>query len=209
MKQHRDLAQFEWCAGQPFLDFLNTANNRNPKGSEGDYLSSYEQWVAWCLLGNLIPLSVSQSLMDLANEKGELAKLAWQRVIRFRNLGARMVLAVLNARQLATSDCKSWREWVQDSLAFREFEIEPSRCRWTVKAPGEQLDDLLWIMVEYAEAFFENPGGSRLKDCPTPEGCGWFFQDQSKNNSRRWCNMKTCGNTAKVNRFNAKKRQAP
>jgi predicted RNA-binding Zn ribbon-like protein len=39
----------------------------------------------------------------------------------------------------------------------------------------------------------------RLKQCPNHE-CGWLFFDHSKNNSRRWCDMATCGNRSKVKR---------
>jgi predicted RNA-binding Zn ribbon-like protein len=38
--------------------------------------------------------------------------------------------------------------------------------------------------------------------------CEWFFLDTSKNHHRRWCDMKRCGNRAKVRRFYAKKRTA-
>lgn len=37
---------------------------------------------------------------------------------------------------------------------------------------------------------------ARLKQCP-PEDCRWLFIDRSKNGSRRWCEMATCGNRAK------------
>jgi predicted RNA-binding Zn ribbon-like protein len=37
----------------------------------------------------------------------------------------------------------------------------------------------------------------RVKQCPSPD-CGWLFLDSSKNNSRRWCDMASCGNRMKV-----------
>jgi len=37
---------------------------------------------------------------------------------------------------------------------------------------------------------------SRLKQCP-PDDCRWLFIDRTKNGSRRWCDMGTCGNRAK------------
>ena len=36
-----------------------------------------------------------------------------------------------------------------------------------------------------------------LHEC-AGEDCGWLFLDTSKNHSRRWCDMKSCGNRAKV-----------
>lgn len=41
----------------------------------------------------------------------------------------------------------------------------------------------------------------RLKCC---DGCGRLFIDQSPNRSRRWCDMRGCGNRAKVRRFRAR-----
>ena len=36
------------------------------------------------------------------------------------------------------------------------------------------------------------------------DDCAWLFLDTSKNGSRRWCDMKQCGNRAKARRFHAK-----
>jgi predicted RNA-binding Zn ribbon-like protein len=37
---------------------------------------------------------------------------------------------------------------------------------------------------------------ARLKQCP-PADCRWLFLDYTKNSSRRWCDMATCGDRAK------------
>lgn len=37
----------------------------------------------------------------------------------------------------------------------------------------------------------------RVKICPADD-CRWAFYDSSKNQSRQWCSMKTCGNRAKA-----------
>ena len=45
----------------------------------------------------------------------------------------------------------------------------------------------------------------RVQSCGDPE-CGWFFLDTSRNHSRRWCNMQSCGNRNKVRRFYRRQR---
>jgi predicted RNA-binding Zn ribbon-like protein len=40
----------------------------------------------------------------------------------------------------------------------------------------------------------------RLKICPADD-CLWAFYDTSRNRSRRWCSMDTCGNRNKVRAF--------
>lgn len=37
-----------------------------------------------------------------------------------------------------------------------------------------------------------------IKECPN---CGWIFLDNTKSNTRRWCNMKACGNKIKTRRY--------
>ena len=43
---------------------------------------------------------------------------------------------------------------------------------------------------------------SRVKGCA---GCNWFFVDESKNRSRRWCSMEECDTHAKIRRYVARR----
>ena len=63
-----------------------------------------------------------------------------------------------------------------------------------------------WLAAHnYTELLRESP--ERLKACSNHQ-CILHFFDTSKNNSRRWCSMATCGNRAKANRFVQKQRKA-
>jgi predicted RNA-binding Zn ribbon-like protein len=46
----------------------------------------------------------------------------------------------------------------------------------------------------------------RLKVC-ADDGCRWAFYDQSRNRSRSWCNMASCGNRAKARSY--RRRHSP
>ena len=46
---------------------------------------------------------------------------------------------------------------------------------------------------------------ARVRDCADAT-CGWVFIDQSKNASRRWCDMGDCGNRAKARRYRARQK---
>ncbi|MGY1716297.1 CGNR zinc finger domain-containing protein [Geodermatophilus sp. SYSU D01106] len=48
----------------------------------------------------------------------------------------------------------------------------------------------------------------RLKVCANPE-CGAAFHDESRNGSRRWHDVRTCGNTVNLRRARARKAAAP
>ena len=63
----------------------------------------------------------------------------------------------------------------------------------------------LWPVVRSAADLLTGPSLERVKRCPG-EGCGWLFLDTSRNGSRRWCDMASCGNRARVRAFAARQR---
>lgn len=70
------------------------------------------------------------------------------------------------------------------------------------------VDDPSWHAAWVAAADFvrltlERP--ERVRKCANPECLLWFL-DVSKNGSRRWCSMETCGNRAKVGRFHQRQK---
>jgi predicted RNA-binding Zn ribbon-like protein len=54
-----------------------------------------------------------------------------------------------------------------------------------------------------ARGIFRRTQTDRLAQC-NGDTCGWLFLDLTKNLSRRWCDMKGCGNRAKVRRYRGK-----
>jgi predicted RNA-binding Zn ribbon-like protein len=46
----------------------------------------------------------------------------------------------------------------------------------------------------------------RFRVCAN-DGCRWVFEDTSRSGRRRWCDMTTCGNRAKVRRFRSRRRE--
>jgi predicted RNA-binding Zn ribbon-like protein len=59
---------------------------------------------------------------------------------------------------------------------------------------------MLWHIADSAAEFLTTGDLTRLREC-SGEDCGWLFEDTSKNRSRQWCDMRDCGNLAKVRRF--------
>lgn len=58
------------------------------------------------------------------------------------------------------------------------------------------------IVLSFADTLAHHDP-SRLRICDNPD-CGWFFYDESKNRTRRWCESGTCGNLVKVRRHRAR-----
>jgi predicted RNA-binding Zn ribbon-like protein len=67
------------------------------------------------------------------------------------------------------------------------------------------LDSVLWPVVCSAVELLTSSRVERIGQCPGDE-CGWLFLDTSRAGRRQWCDMKDCGNVAKVRRFRDKAR---
>ncbi len=73
---------------------------------------------------------------------------------------------------------------------------------------SDRLERLLWpVALAAAELLISAEVRPRVKECAA-DNCNWLFLDMSRNRSRRWCDMKVCGNRAKARRFSARHRDA-
>lgn len=69
-----------------------------------------------------------------------------------------------------------------------------------------QLSDLLAPVLWTAGDMLAEPRRDRVRLCAN-EKCVWLFLDDSKSGTRRWCDMKACGNRAKAHRHYEKKKK--
>lgn len=73
---------------------------------------------------------------------------------------------------------------------------------------GDVAAEVVAVLVQALLRASARPGWSRVKACPGT-GCGWVFLDGSRNSSRRWCDMTSCGSRAKTATFRARRRGTP
>jgi len=66
-----------------------------------------------------------------------------------------------------------------------------------------QAEIPLWMLAQAASDLLVSSDAELVKDCGDPT-CRWLFLDVSKNHTRRWCDMKTCGNRMKARRHHAR-----
>src|SRR5207237_8218223 len=72
---------------------------------------------------------------------------------------------------------------------------------WPAAANAAALDRMLWPVAYSAADLLSTPELlGRVGECADDRGCGYLFLDMTKNRSRRWFDMKDCGNRAKARR---------
>jgi predicted RNA-binding Zn ribbon-like protein len=172
------------------LDFANA----------GARLKSYDELLAWCQQAGLIGPNSRRNL-SAGSDKAKAAalkesaalsadlRLLFQAAARDAMLSQK-ALDRLNAIVRETA---AWRRIAACDDGGRKID-----CGWDFKGapPSALLGPIVWRAVE----LLETGPLDRVKECPA-DGCGWLFLDTSKNRSRQWCSMQTCGNVSKVRRF--------
>jgi predicted RNA-binding Zn ribbon-like protein len=72
---------------------------------------------------------------------------------------------------------------------------------------GDELDQARSAVAGSLAHYLADHDAGRLRIC-ADESCGWLFIDESPAGRRRWCDMRTCGNRAKVARHRERMRAA-
>ncbi len=194
----------DFVAGVPALDFLNTVDSWNIE-QPTDRLVDLESWLAWAVGAGL--LTPAEQRRALANPPPAASNGRFLAEVRRFRADWQALLHTLLATGRAPAEPTSAveragkRAWAARSLIAQDGGIEWS---WDPEVPAWELA-LDKVVTSALELVVDAERLKRVHECPA-EDCGWFFLDTSKNGSRRWCSMKTCGNVAKVRRFHARQR---
>lgn len=193
------LDHIEIVGGHPAVDFVNTVHSWVDPVLR-DYLQTPAHLIGWCLHMGLIGAADARRLMRLAPKEGNRL-LEEARALREAIYG--VLSARLDGRQNDAALALLNRT-LEKTARWRRLEDEKDGFAWRHRVKAGRSRSLLSPIAFAAAELLTSPELARLKACSPPEGCGWLFLDRSRNASRTWCSMKTCGNVAKLRRYRAR-----
>ena len=202
--------------GRLCLDFVNSVGGRTPASPSTpagaaacvvreDKLTDYGDLLAWSQHVGLLTEGEMQKLHRESRQQPAEAASVFARAIELREAIYRLCKAILNDSLPRQSDLM---------LLNQELAIAHDRIRlgvgkenfvWEWIDIKNSLDRMLWRIADSTAEFLTIGDLTRLREC-NGEDCGWLFEDTSKNRSRQWCDMRDCGNLAKVRRFRTRSR---
>jgi predicted RNA-binding Zn ribbon-like protein len=177
------------------LDFANTVG-RTKRGNAGEELDSYAGLLRWCRTARLIDADTEdrlrgEAIADMAVARRELGR-GW--MLR------QVLVAVFEG--IASGDGPPALALTRLNQALAEspfsFALASERAGLAVRHVTRR-DDLLAPVLLSAAMLLGSPDAKRLRRCEAAD-CGRFYLDTTRNRSRRWCDMATCGNRAKARR---------
>jgi predicted RNA-binding Zn ribbon-like protein len=212
---------FDLSGGALCLDFANTLDDR-PAAHPSEGLGSYADLLAFARQSHALPASHVDALLAEAARRPAEAEAALATALDLREVIYRLFLALSEGRAVPAADLASLNRALGLALAqARVVAAVPvdngkssrgspqlaGRFAWGWAREPVDLAAPLWPVARTAADLLTSADLSALRLCAS-DACAWLFLDTSRNGSRRWCSMRTCGNRAKARRHHARVRAA-
>ena len=200
MNTANPLDTLEVVGGHPAVDFVNTVHTWHADPPP-DYLHDFDDFIDWNRMSGLLgPRSAAQFK---SASKAQKAKV-YGGALSLRGSLHGILTAIADGSPLPADALEDLNDVIRRTTKWRRLAADRATggttlcCVWDFSdAPAvAALGPVAWAAVD----LLEKGPLERVKICPG-DRCGWLFLDTSKNRSRTWCSMKTCGNAAKVKRF--------
>jgi predicted RNA-binding Zn ribbon-like protein len=94
---------------------------------------------------------------------------------------------------------------MRDGLHYHALVATDGDRHFRMEPVGDELQQARATVAGSLAHYLADHDEHRLGVC-ADETCGWLFIDESPAGRRRWCDMRTCGNRAKVARHRARAR---
>ncbi len=195
---------FDLTAGDICLDLANTLPRRfTPLPRES--LRSYRDLVSWGVAAGVV--SDPADLWRGGDRRPDEAADALRRAHGLREAIYRIFSAVAQERAPEEADLTVLNEELSIALARSQIVSVDEGFAWDWRDAEGALDRMLWPVARSAAELLTSDTLVRVRWCGA-EDCDWLFADASKNRSRRWCDMSTCGNRAKARQHYQRRRKA-
>lgn len=183
------------------LAFVNTLSAR-PTASPTERLTSYDALVEWAREQHLVPAAAAERLLAEARRHPHQAAAVLARAKEFREALNAVAVSIGQHKPPAPAALATVSDRLADAYAHGRLVPHDGALQW-VSSAEDDLNRVLWEISRAAGRLVLSPRLSRVRACAAGD-CGWWFVDDTKNHSRRWCDMKICGNREKVRRFRQK-----
>jgi predicted RNA-binding Zn ribbon-like protein len=186
--------KFELLGGNLSLDFVNTIHEYGAPDPREE-LHTFEDLVDFAY----------QSGAITRRQAAELSKKAASNPAR-----ANKTLATARQCRLALYRLFLNKHPQAADLDFLNRQLALTFPNLRIQSKGDEIDwgwkqdsnpeRVLWPMLRSAAELLTSAERHLIRECSS-QTCTWLFLDRSKNRTRLWCDMKTCGNRAKWRRY--------
>lgn len=191
------------------LSFVNTRAGRTT-AQPTERLVSFEALVSWACDAGLLTAADAERAAARARRRQEDAARVLARACALRELLHDTFTATTNRETPSAGTLDALSTQLGAWYGHGRLVAAGDSLHW-VYAGGDDLERVLWEVARVCARLLTSSRLARVGACAAAD-CGWWFVDDTKNRSRRWCDMTICGNREKSRRFrerNSPPRQRP
>jgi len=200
---------WDFGSGSLCLDFSNTSEwhaSSHPLES----LNTFADLVSWSRARGLLNDEEASALIAEAARQPEEAARILARAIELREAIYRIFSGIAHDEKPAVADVDGLNAMLSHAMArARVILLNGGLFGWSWSREEPVLDKMLWPIARSAADLLTSDQIERVGQCADDRGCGWLFIDTSRNRSRQWCSMESCGNRAKAKRHYQRTKKHP
>ncbi|WXG43052.1 MAG: ABATE domain-containing protein [Promethearchaeati archaeon SRVP18_Atabeyarchaeia-1] len=186
------------------LDFTNTVSWRGTDHSH-ESLNSYSELISWSQHAGILRDDEAQELLQSARLRPTEATAVLKRATALREVIYHVFSAIVDGNPPHAEDLATLNTELSEAMAHSQIRPESGGFAWILDTKANELGRVLWSIARSAADLLTSKEINRIRRCSSKD-CGWLFLDMSRNRTRRWCDMKDCGNRAKARRHYERKR---
>jgi len=198
---------FELNAGRLCLDFTNTVQTR-PLSEKVDLIKSYADLLSWAHQATILTPGEAAGLAETARRQPRAAADALTQALSLREALYRIFSARAAGLPAPTPDLHTVNKAI--GKAMTRAGLSPSASggfEWSWPEAPIGVDRVGWWVARSAAELLTSADLAGVRECAGYD-CGRLFVDGTKNRSRRWCAMASCGNRAKGRRHYERRKTA-
>jgi predicted RNA-binding Zn ribbon-like protein len=197
--------EIELAGGALALDFANTVGGTHVRPTH-DHLRSSRDIVDFGTLAGGLEPRLAKRLLQRAAREPKRAEAVYELGVSLREAIWAVFSALASGEAPRDADLDLIGDAAAAGAARSRLLYDREGIGWSLPSDEDELERPLWEIARSAAELLTSGQRDRVKECAS-ETCEWVFLDQSRNRSRRWCDMSDCGNRAKARRFQAKRRR--
>jgi predicted RNA-binding Zn ribbon-like protein len=195
---------FKLYAGHPALELVNTLDLRF-SDQPVDLIPTYKDLLRLTTQLELLTAEQARKLGRTVAEKEAQRVLA--SAVRLREALAAILYARIEGGKVPAAQTQLLEQQFHAAAMHRRLAAGDTHLEWSWSGVERRAEIPLWMLAQAASDLLVSSDAELVKDCGDPT-CRWLFLDVSKNHTRRWCDMKTCGNRMKARRHHARVRES-
>ena len=205
------IKNWKFIGGRLCLDFVNSVGGREELEEKPypeniivkDKLENFNEFITWGKDIGIITEAGRKYLLNLNSSEKKETEITFKRAIELRESLFKIIYDVINNKEPDEKMIQILNREYSIANENRKLVYMNNKIEWQFSRDPFKPDYLIWVIAESVVKLLSSEVISRVKIC-AGDDCGWLFLDTSKNKSRQWCDMKDCGNVAKVRRFRKK-----